>query len=158
MRANRRITMRKKRHTPEEIVSKLRQVDGLVAQGTPVADAVRSIGVTEVSNPRLHRGQACAGPIRLRATILLIMLPQAEMLPDDAHLPAGPQPDGGPGVRIVIDAYPRSDHRTRLPDEFQTNQDQENVNDRVEAFARNAAHQQHTKPGRQNSERKESDR
>ena len=32
--------MRKKRHTPEEIVSKLRQVDVLVAQGTPVADAV----------------------------------------------------------------------------------------------------------------------
>ena len=41
--------MRKKRHTPEEIVSKLRQVDVLVAQGTPVADAVRSIGVTEVT-------------------------------------------------------------------------------------------------------------
>ena len=41
--------MRKKRHTPEEIVSKLRQVDVLVAQGTPVADAVRSIGVIEVS-------------------------------------------------------------------------------------------------------------
>ena len=41
--------MRQKRHTPEEIVSKLRQVDVLVAQGTPVADAVRSIGVTEVT-------------------------------------------------------------------------------------------------------------
>ena len=44
--------MRQKRHTPEEIVSKLRQVDVLVAQGTPVADAVRSIGVTEVSCDR----------------------------------------------------------------------------------------------------------
>jgi putative transposase len=41
--------MRKKRHTPEEIVSKLRQVDVLVAQGTPVADAIRAIGVTEVT-------------------------------------------------------------------------------------------------------------
>ena len=40
--------MRRKRHTPEEIVSKLRQVDVLVAQGTPVADAIRSLGVTEV--------------------------------------------------------------------------------------------------------------
>ena len=40
--------MRKKRHTPEEIVSKLRKVDVLVAQGTPVADAIRAIGVTEV--------------------------------------------------------------------------------------------------------------
>ena len=37
-----------KRHRPEEIGSKLRQVDVLVAQGTPVADAVHSIGVTEV--------------------------------------------------------------------------------------------------------------
>ena len=41
--------MRKKRHPPEEIVSKLRQVDVLVSQGTAVADAVRSIGVTEVT-------------------------------------------------------------------------------------------------------------
>jgi putative transposase len=41
--------MRKKRHTPEEIISKLRQVDVLVAQGTPVADAIRSIEVTEVT-------------------------------------------------------------------------------------------------------------
>ena len=41
--------MRKKRHTPEEIISKLRQVDVLVAQGTPVADAIRSIEVTDVT-------------------------------------------------------------------------------------------------------------
>ena len=40
--------MRKKRHTPEEIVSKLRQVDVLVSQGRTVADAIRAIGVTEV--------------------------------------------------------------------------------------------------------------
>jgi putative transposase len=44
--------MRKKRHTPEEIVSKLRQVDVLVSQGTPVAEAIRSIGVTEVTYDR----------------------------------------------------------------------------------------------------------
>src|SRR5215203_2596577 len=37
---------------PEEIVSKLRQVDVLVAQGTPVADAIRTIGVTEVTYDR----------------------------------------------------------------------------------------------------------
>jgi putative transposase len=41
--------MGKKRHKPEEIGSKLRQVDVLVAQGTPLADEIRSIGVTEVS-------------------------------------------------------------------------------------------------------------
>ena len=50
--SRRRITMRKKRHTPEEIVAKLRQVDVLVAQGTPVADAIRAIGVTEVAPRR----------------------------------------------------------------------------------------------------------
>ena len=41
--------MPRKRHKPEEIVAKLRQVDVLVAQGQGVADAVRSIGVTEVT-------------------------------------------------------------------------------------------------------------
>ena len=37
-----------KRHTAEEIVAKLRQVDVLVSQRHTVADAIRSIGVTEV--------------------------------------------------------------------------------------------------------------
>jgi putative transposase len=41
--------MPKKRHKPEEIVAKLRQVDVLVSQGQSQADAVRSIGVTEVT-------------------------------------------------------------------------------------------------------------
>jgi putative transposase len=41
--------MARKRHKPEEIVAKLRQVDVLTAQGTSVAEAVRSIGVTEVT-------------------------------------------------------------------------------------------------------------
>ena len=41
--------MPKKRHKPEEIVAKLRQVDVLVSQGQSLADAVRSIGVTEVT-------------------------------------------------------------------------------------------------------------
>ena len=41
--------MPKKRHKPEEIVAKLRQVDVLTAQGKSVADAIRSIGVTEVT-------------------------------------------------------------------------------------------------------------
>ena len=38
-----------KRHKPEEIVAKLRQVDVLTSQGGSVAEAVRSIGVTEVT-------------------------------------------------------------------------------------------------------------
>ena len=41
--------MPRKRHKAEEIVAKLRQVDVLVSQGQAVADAVRQIGVTEVT-------------------------------------------------------------------------------------------------------------
>ncbi len=41
--------MPKEKHKAEELVAKLRQVDVLTAQGRPVADAVKSIGVTEVT-------------------------------------------------------------------------------------------------------------
>jgi putative transposase len=41
--------MGRKRYKPEEIVAKLRQVDVLTSQGQSVAEAVRSIGVTEVT-------------------------------------------------------------------------------------------------------------
>ena len=41
--------MASKRHRPEEVVAKLRQVDVLVSQGQSVADAIRAIGVTEVT-------------------------------------------------------------------------------------------------------------
>ena len=44
--------MASKRHTPEQIVTKLRQVDVLTSQGSTVADAVRQIGVTEVTYGR----------------------------------------------------------------------------------------------------------
>ena len=41
--------MASKRHKAEEIVTKLRQVEVLTAQGRSVAEAIRSIGVTEVT-------------------------------------------------------------------------------------------------------------
>ena len=41
--------MPRKRHKPEEIVAKLRQVDVLVSQGQNIADAIRQIGVSEVT-------------------------------------------------------------------------------------------------------------
>src|SRR6478672_5707159 len=46
--ANWRTTMAK-RHKPEEILAKLRQVEVMTGQGTSMADAIRSIGVTEVT-------------------------------------------------------------------------------------------------------------
>src|SRR3989337_3208083 len=45
----RRTAMPRKRHKPEEIVAKLRQVDVLTSQGQSVPDAIRSIGVSEVT-------------------------------------------------------------------------------------------------------------
>jgi transposase-like protein len=41
--------MPRKNYKPEEIVAKLRQVDVLTSQGQSVADAIRSVGVSEVT-------------------------------------------------------------------------------------------------------------
>ncbi len=41
--------MPRRRYKPEEIFAKLRQVDVLVSQGQSVADAIRQIGVSEVT-------------------------------------------------------------------------------------------------------------
>jgi hypothetical protein len=42
-------TMARKHHKPEEIVAKLRQVDVLTAQGRSIAEAVKTIAVTETT-------------------------------------------------------------------------------------------------------------
>jgi putative transposase len=41
--------MPRKRYKPEEIVAKLRQVDVLVSQGQSMAEAIRRVGVSEVT-------------------------------------------------------------------------------------------------------------
>ncbi len=55
---------RRETHTPEEIVAKLRQVEveALAAQGKPVAEAVRTIGVTEAT---YYRWRAEYGGLKL---------------------------------------------------------------------------------------------
>ncbi len=50
-----------KRHNAEEIVTKLRQVDVLNAQSKSMAEAIRSIGVTEVT---YHRWRAEYGGLK----------------------------------------------------------------------------------------------
>jgi transposase-like protein len=47
--------MSTKRHKPEEIVTKLRQVEVLRGQGMPMADAVRQIGVSELTYYRWRK-------------------------------------------------------------------------------------------------------
>ena len=53
---------RKKVHSPEEIVAKLRQAEVLIGQGKTVADAVRAIGVTE---PTYYRWRTEFGGLKL---------------------------------------------------------------------------------------------
>ena len=53
---------RKKAHTPEEIVAKLRQAEVLAAQGKAVSEAVRAIGVTEQT---YYRWRAEFGGLKL---------------------------------------------------------------------------------------------
>src|ERR687894_702557 len=64
--SRRRTEMAKKGHKPEEAVAKLRQVDVLVSQGRSVADAIRAVGVTEVTYYRWRRefGGLKAGQVK----------------------------------------------------------------------------------------------
>lgn len=47
--------MPRKKPNPEDVVAKLRQVDVLVSQGRTVADAVRTIGVTQFTYYRWRK-------------------------------------------------------------------------------------------------------
>jgi putative transposase len=47
--------MPQKKHKPEEIVAKLRQVEVLTSQGRSVGEAVRSIGVTQFTYYRWRK-------------------------------------------------------------------------------------------------------
>jgi putative transposase len=65
--------MARKHHKPEEIVAKLRQVEVLTAQGAPVAEAVRAIGVTE---PTYYRWRSEYGGLKLDQVKRLKLLEQ----------------------------------------------------------------------------------
>ena len=54
--------MPRMKHKPEEIVAKLRQVDVLLSQGRPVAEAVRAISVTPFTYYRWRREFGGLGP------------------------------------------------------------------------------------------------
>lgn len=58
--------MAKKRHRPEEIVAKLRQVEVLQSQGMATADAIRQIGVSEVTYYRWRKEYGGMGADQLK--------------------------------------------------------------------------------------------
>jgi len=55
-----------KRHKPEEIVSKLRQVDVLVGQGISRIDAIREISITEQTYYRWRKQYGGMGTNQLK--------------------------------------------------------------------------------------------
>jgi transposase-like protein len=55
-----------KRHSTEEIITKLRRVETLTAEGSTVALAVREIGVTEVTYYRWRKTYADIGKPEVR--------------------------------------------------------------------------------------------
>jgi putative transposase len=65
--------MASKHHKPEDIVTKLRQVEVLVGQGKPVAEAIRAISVTE---PTYYRWRAEYGGLKLDQVRRLKLLEQ----------------------------------------------------------------------------------
>ena len=58
--------MATKRHKPEEIVSKLRQVEVLVGQGMPRIDAIRQVRVTEQTYYRWRKQYGGMGTDQLK--------------------------------------------------------------------------------------------
>ena len=44
--------MKQRRHTPEQVIRKLREADGLLAQGKPIAEVARALEVSEVTYHR----------------------------------------------------------------------------------------------------------
>jgi len=58
--------MATKRHKPEEIVSKLRQVDVLVGQGQARIDAIRQVSITEQTYYRWRKQYGGMGTDQLK--------------------------------------------------------------------------------------------
>ena len=58
--------MARKRYRPEEIVAKLRQVEVLQSRGVAAADAIRQIGVSEVTYYRWRKEYGGMGADQLK--------------------------------------------------------------------------------------------
>ena len=69
--------MARKRYKAEEIIAKLRQVDVLTSQGQSMADAIRQIGVSEVTYYRCRSQIRTALP---RIIIIILQVPVCRFL------------------------------------------------------------------------------
>jgi putative transposase len=59
-RREQRTTMKKKRHTPEEIAAKLRQADDMVNHGKLHSDVAKTLGVSIMTYHRWRKARAAA--------------------------------------------------------------------------------------------------
>ncbi len=59
--------MAKKRHTPEQVINKLREAKVAIAEGITVAEAARRIGVTDQTFYRWRSEKGVSGSTRLDA-------------------------------------------------------------------------------------------
>ena len=105
--------MSNKRHKPEEIVTKLRQVEVLRGQGMAMADAVRQIGVSELTYYRWRKQYGGMSRDQLRQ--LKELQKENERL-SRPPLPLPKPPGGGVGgvhvlLLTVIAAVRRSGRR-----------------------------------------------
>jgi putative transposase len=57
----RRTDMKRRRHTPEQIVRKLREADRLLAEGSEIPEVAKAL---EVSEPTYHRWRAQFGGMK----------------------------------------------------------------------------------------------
>ena len=59
--------MAKRRHTPEQVINKLREAKVAIAEGSTVAEAARRIGVTDQTFYRWRSEKGVSGSTRLDA-------------------------------------------------------------------------------------------
>jgi predicted KAP-like P-loop ATPase len=83
-------SMARKRHTTEEIVAKLRQVDVLLAQGRQVADAVRAIGVFRAVEKALSKKESLSAlrgrlitQLREVSTPIVVLIDELDRIEDE---------------------------------------------------------------------------
>jgi len=57
------IEVKRRRHTPEQIVRKLREADRMLGEGTEVPEVAKALEVSEATNPDV--GATCAGSMHL---------------------------------------------------------------------------------------------
>ena len=87
--------MAKKRHTPEQVINKLREAEVAIAEGSTVAEVARRIGVTEQT---FYRWRSEYGGLRIDQARRLKRLELEKQPPEESGggSDAGqPDPEGG---------------------------------------------------------------